>query len=265
VGRSLLGTELSRKVLAGVIGLAGLFGLAQSASAIGGVYSLTLTSNADVFGGDPVLGPHEISVVPQGTEIVFTGDMSRGTAQELEEALNQHPAVDVVHLNSAGGYVTEGRQMFTLIHQRQLITVTDRYCTSACALAFLGGRERYLAPGARLGFHGEYSPHATDSEVAQFEQTDEKMMLDLGIPRDFVDKVFSTPSTELWIPSTQELETANVITGVSNYYALAAPPPSASSTAPLQTNKNDSSGAYQPPSVEDTPAGITIYRGSGSP
>jgi hypothetical protein len=218
-----------------------------------------------IFGG-PDLGTHRIRLLLGGSELEFSGGMSAGVTQELRQALDANPRIGVVHLNSAGGLVSEGRQMFQLIHERQLITTTDKYCVSACALAFLGGRERYLAPAARLGFHGEFSDVVSKSTVLAAEQTDMLFMRSLGIPADFVDKAFSTPSDQLWMPTVSELEAANVITGVSSDYivAIQAEETPASARVPTPTGGNGN-GVYQPPSVEETPGGVTIYRGSGAP
>ncbi len=220
-----------------------------------------------IFGGGPDLGPHRIQLLLAGTELEFSGGMSAGAARELRQALDANPAVGVVHLSSGGGLVSEGRQMFALIHERQLITTTDKYCLSACVLAFLGGRERYLAPAARLGLHGEFSDVVDASHVAAFEQTDKQLMLSMGIPADFVEKAFSKTRNELWVPTIGELEAANVITGVSSDYIVALQAgrtPVGAKTA-TTTGDDNNNRVYKPPSVEETPAGVTIYRGSGAP
>lgn len=238
--------------------------LHASAGISGGAADLPQAPN--IFGGGPNLGPHRIQLLLSDSELVFSGDMSAGAAQELRQALDTNPGVDVLHLNSGGGLVSEGRQMFALIQQRQLITTTDKFCVSACVLAFLGGRERYLAPGARLGLHEESSDVAGKAQVAASEQTDKQTMLSLGIRADFVDKAFSTPSDQLWVPTIGELEAANVITGVSSDYVVAIQKGGTSvgpfTTAPTGAN---TTGIYKPPSIEETPAGVTIYRGSGAP
>ena len=110
--------------------------------------------------------------------------------------------------------------MRDIIRKHGLITVTSTECESACVLAFLGGNERYLAPGARLGFHTESFPGATPDETAAFEREDEQFMLSRGIPWDFVQRAFSTPSGDLWFPTTDDLKAANVITGESSDFAI---------------------------------------------
>ena len=227
--------------------------------------SATLEAPA-LLGGDPKLGPHHVRLLAGGSELEFSGDMSAGSAQELGNMLDANPGVGVVHLNSSGGLVSEGRQMFALLHERQVITTTDKFCVSACVLAFLGGRERYLAPAARLGLHEEFSDIATKIQIEAAEQSDKQLMQSLGVPGEFVDKAFSTPRDSIWLPSVGELQAANVITGVSSDYVVALRAsdnsPDESPSSPTGANGKT---IYKPASVEETPGGVTIYRGSGAP
>ena len=257
----LVGANQRLSILAGVLAV-GL--MAPFAAAADG--SRDISRPPSIFGGGPDLGPHQIRLLAGGSEVEFSGGMSAGAAQELRQVLDANPGVGVVHLNSNGGLVSEGRQMFALLHELQIITTSDKYCVSACVLAFLGGRERYLAPAARLGLHEEFSDVVSKSQVEAFEQSDKQLMQSLGIPADFVNRAFSTPRDAVWVPSVGELEAANVITGISPDYivALRASGKSAGEDAISPTGANGKT-IYKPPSVEVTPAGVTIYRGSGAP
>jgi hypothetical protein len=173
-----------------------------------------------VFRGDPTFAQHRIRVLRDGTELEFAGGISFGVTQQLRSALDANPNVKVMHLNSNGGRVLEARRMRDLIRQRGLITVTSLECVSACTLAFLGGNERYLAPGARLGFHDESFPGATPDQINSFAQEDRQFMLSLGIPSDFIEHAFVTSSSAMWYPTIEELKAANVITGESSDFAI---------------------------------------------
>jgi len=138
----------------------------------------------------------------------------------LRGALNDHPAVKILHLNSKGGSVGDARQLQYLVQDRGLTTVVDAQCLSACAFVFLAGVERYVAPGAKLGFHRETAVGASQAEINRFEEADAQHMLALGISTTFVDKAFSTPSSDMWIPTVEELKAAHVITDVSTKFAM---------------------------------------------
>ena len=219
--------------------------------------SLAMAAGPDIQG-------HQIRLIHAGMELEFSGGMGTGAANDLARALDDNPGVHVVHLNSPGGLVAEGRQMFDLINGHLLITTTDRYCFSACTLAFLGGRQRYLAPGARLGFHGEFSDTADASHVEAAQRQDMVTMLSLGVASDFVDKAFAAPKDRIWIPSASELEDAHVITGVSSDYVIEdevnALPADAMAAKPGNVPQAPGGNA---PAVEETPDGIVIYRGPG--
>ena len=75
------------------------------------------------------------------------------------------PGVRVVHLDSPGGRVGEGKKLHALIRAHKLDTYVETSCQSACTLAFTAGRERILLKGATLGFHrgrlvSAKTPHA---------------------------------------------------------------------------------------------------------
>lgn len=226
--------------------------------------SALLADSCPAIAAGPDIQSHQIRLIHAGMELEFSGGMGSGAANDLAQALDANPGVHVVHLNSPGGLVTEARQMFDLIHGHLLITTTDRYCFSACTLAFLGGRQRYLAPGARLGFHGEFSDTADASHVQAAQRQDMVTMLSLGVASDFVDKAFAAPKDRIWVPGAGELEDAHVITGISSDYVIEDRVNAASADA----SAAKSGGSAQPvggntPAVEETPEGIIIYRGPG--
>jgi hypothetical protein len=161
-----------------------------------------------------------INLLPGGTEIEYSGRIAFGASGALRSALNDHPSVKILHLNSKGGSVGDARQLQYLVQDRGLTTVVDAQCLSACTLVFLAGVERYMTPGAKLGFHREKAMGASQAEINMFEETDAQHMLALGISSSFVDKAFSTPSSDMWIPTVEELKAGHVITDVSTKFAM---------------------------------------------
>src|SRR5215469_4098607 len=168
-----------------------ILGILRTIGAFGSQAEPQISEYVDiVFRGDPDFGQHRIQVVRHGTELEFTGGITLGVARELRSALDANPGVKVVHLDSNGGRLLEARRMRDVIRERGLITVTSTECESACVLAFLGGNQRYLAPGARLGFHTWSFPVTTPDELAPIVREDEQFMLSRGIPWDFVQRAF---------------------------------------------------------------------------
>ena len=162
---------------------------------------------------------YKITVLPGGTEMEYSGSIAFGASSALRSALGDNPGVKVLHLLSRGGSVYWARQMQNLVRERGLITVVDSRCMSACAFVFLAGVERYIAPGAKLGFHRESGDGQSAAEVNMIEESDAQAMRAMGISGAFIDKAFSTPSSDIWVPSADELKSAHVITDVTTRFA----------------------------------------------
>jgi hypothetical protein len=91
---------------------------------------------------------------------------------------------------------------------------TTMSCESACALAFLGGTTRILAPGARLGFHGAMFTEGASDRASRTNRKLATALLGYGIPRDFVEKVSTIRVGSAWYPSRPELHASGIITSV---------------------------------------------------
>jgi hypothetical protein len=163
---------------------------------------------------------HIVRVLRQGSELEYFGEIVPGAAQELRAVMDANPKARVIHLNSEGGSVLEARRISVLIHQANLIAISDTYCFSACTFAFLGARERYLTRDGALGFHHESNDHATAGDIAAWEKLDEEFMADLGIPAAFITKAFAAPANGLWVPTARELMEAKVIAGLRGDFAM---------------------------------------------
>ena len=62
-----------------------------------------------------------------------------------------------VVFNSDGGSAFAGLEIGRLIRSRNFSTHVIERCVSACALAWLGGTKRFMAPAAQIGFHAVYN------------------------------------------------------------------------------------------------------------
>jgi hypothetical protein len=58
-----------------------------------------------------------------------------------------------VLLRSRGGSLDQGLRLGWLIRANHFDTAVWQMCASSCAYAFLGGNERFVAEGQKLGFH----------------------------------------------------------------------------------------------------------------
>ncbi len=170
--------------------------------------------------------PHQIRLLHDGTELELSGGMPFGTADAVNQSLDAAPTVQIIHLNSRGGRMNEAYQLYKTIKERNLSTYTSADCVSACSLAFLAGRERYLGESGRLGFHSTSSSVFSGEVAKEFNGNDgvRQTLQTHGVPNSFIDRALSTSPKNMWYPSKDELLEAKVIDSVvdSRYLGLSS-------------------------------------------
>jgi hypothetical protein len=166
------------------------------------------------IGADP-MGRPLIQLLPGGQEVEIRGALAAGTAARLQRVLEAHPGVRFVHLNSPGGWVTEGERLARLIHARRLGTYTATGCYSACVLAFAAGRPRVLNPDARLGLHSTSGAEADPLVATVGNELYQHVLLRYGVSPALVAWSTSTPAEELWMPDPRQLLAGHLIDRVT--------------------------------------------------
>ena len=166
------------------------------------------------MGSDP-MGQARIELLPGGREIEIRGPMGAGIAARLRDALEAHPGVRFVHLNSPGGWVTEGARLARVIHAAGLGTYTATGCYSACVLAFAAGNPRVLNPDARLGLHSTSGRDADPIFITLGNELYQKVLLRYGVSPGLAAWSTSTPSNGLWMPDPGQLLAGHLIDRIS--------------------------------------------------
>jgi hypothetical protein len=154
--------------------------------------------------------PYQVRVVADGLVLEISGSFSWALPQNVQAMLASEPRVRVVRLESPGGHLLPALQVADIIKQRGLDTYVGRFCASACTVAFLGGRQRWLGPEARLGFHQAYAPGVSSDQANIFMQAAYEKF---DVPPAFVAHVLRTPHTDLWFPQQDELRAIHMTTG----------------------------------------------------
>ena len=109
------------------------------------------------------------------------------------------------------------------IVDRGLDTYALHDCNSACTIAFVAGRRRWLAPGARLGFH-RYAISGQSTlfiDIEQEQRTDLAFYASRGVAPAFLGALFDKPHEDIWFPATDDLVAAGLAHGVLDADALA--------------------------------------------
>ncbi|MCP4619020.1 MAG: DUF4339 domain-containing protein [Bradyrhizobium sp.] len=165
------------------------------------------------FLGDPSIPSYTVRAI-NGTEAEIAGGIKYGVTTDLEKLLNAQPGVRVVHLDSVGGRIGEGKKLNALIRERQLDTYVETKCMSACTLVFAGGRERILGKGAALGFHRGAFPGGQSDDVGS--SVERQIYAAAGFSKAFIDRALATPNADMWKPTAAELLSYKVVTRLSD-------------------------------------------------
>jgi hypothetical protein len=154
--------------------------------------------------------PYQLRMSDDGTVLEVSGSYSWALPQSLQAVLASAPKVRLIRLESPGGHIQPAIQVATIIHERGLDTYVGRFCASACTIAFLGGRQRWLGPNARLGFHEASAPGFPAELVNGYLRAAYESF---HTPSAFIARVLSTPPSGLWFPTRSELQAARYTTG----------------------------------------------------
>ncbi|MGE8066190.1 zinc-ribbon domain-containing protein [Pseudomonas sp. NPDC089569] len=176
----------------------------------------------DMVSGTDKVPPYSLRLMRNNTELEVSGGIPIGTTDAVRNILDTSPTVRVIYLNSAGGRVAEADKLASLIADRKLITYTRTSCASACALAFLAGRERYIGEQGQIGFHSASVNGARVSDDLNVNASFKKALTRVGATSQFILKATSTSPSDMWFPTVDELTQQNIITSVvdSRYYGL---------------------------------------------
>lgn len=154
----------------------------------------------------------------------------------LAELLMENPAVDTIIVSGHGGLSGPAYAMATKIEGFGMNTIARDTCVSACTIILLGGKERTIQSGARLGFHRISNPanNLRDSysnlkeekgwkdefgfAAHVFEQGEIaarnyiNFFVQRGVSVTFALRALSYDSADMWYPTETELLEGGVLT-----------------------------------------------------
>jgi len=166
----------------------------------------------------------------------FDGGLGAYDETEVISYLFDHPEINTLRVTGPGGYGPAGRVISDYLLRHSINTVAFGECYSACARIFLGGKSRMLAPGATLGFHRPWIVKESEKRFYEANRIKEKweeefdyvpwiydvaigdvvegitFLRGRGVEMDFILKIYSTSSYDIWYPSKAELLEAGVLT-----------------------------------------------------
>jgi hypothetical protein len=166
----------------------------------------------------------------------FDGELDGYDGTEVMSYLFDHPEVNTLRVTGPGGYGPTAKEISAYLVQHGIDTIAIGTCASACARIFLGGKSRKLATGAKLGFHRPWIVKEREKRFYEANRVEEKwedefdyvtMIYDIamqdmlegikfmrsrGVEMNFILKIYSTSSYDIWEPARDELLEAGVLT-----------------------------------------------------
>lgn len=153
----------------------------------------------------------EIELIDTGTSvdlIYIQGEIESVDSDKFRRVVSKTTHGNIL-LESPGGDLLAGLQIGEQIRSRGFSTgvAPEMACASACALAWLAGSTRYMAPSALIGFHAAYietNGEAQESGVANALVG--AYLTELGLGMDAI--IFATsagPDEMNWLNAAQAL------------------------------------------------------------
>ena len=134
-----------------------------------------------------------------------------GHEEELLNLLKENREIRTIHLNSSGGMIEPAQDMSAIIIDAGLDTHVEFKCASACVTMFLGGLNRTLDLGGKLGFHKSY--WGSDSIKEYYDS--QKETEEWESPFEFASWLYEDTQAELFVEFEYLLER-----GVSPRFAI---------------------------------------------
>lgn len=165
--------------------------------------------------------PVKVVLVPsnranrQPPMLSVNGPVGIGSLRALRDALDAHPDVRLLMLESPGGLIVEGMAMAELVKRRKLQTLVLGGCASACTLVFVAGEQRWVAKYGEVGFHRSHLPGTAYSLVPN--ETDHRLgrwYAEQGVSKRFIDRALDTPADGIWLPEVDYMVAEGVATAV---------------------------------------------------
>ncbi len=154
-------------------------------------------------------------IIADDQQLQINGFLDQGITRDVKKLLSQDNDINTVVLNSKGGNIYEARGLAKLIEDNNFSTHVEAYCYSACTTAFIAGENRTADKQAKFGFH-QYKIDTnkllhSSVNTKKEQNKDIDFFLKQGTNKAFLDKAFSTPFEQMWLPNQQELINAGVI------------------------------------------------------
>jgi hypothetical protein len=147
----------------------------------------------------------------------FAGPIVVEDAERFFQKVSPLPQATIV-LNSDGGSAIAGIAIGEIVREKQFHTLvpSNARCASACALAWLGGTQRFMASGARIGFHAAYNSE-TGQETGMGNALIGAYLNKIGLPSRAVIYITKAPPQSMtWLDANEAARQGIQVTTLAN-------------------------------------------------
>jgi hypothetical protein len=156
----------------------------------------------------------KVDVLDGGQTLKLSGTFGNGSYKAVKKSLDGNPVVKKIYLDSNGGLYKEVSLIAETILTKRIDTYVEDKCLSFCTIVFLAGYNRYGTPTARFGFHAPSLKGASQFDN-EFNVESKNLYSKLRVPKEFIEKIYSTPNSDMWYPNYQELVNAGIVNKLS--------------------------------------------------
>ena len=159
---------------------------------IASILFVTIPAVAATVTVRPETPDRPIVVVVEGSLAAFDEDQFAAKTAPLSSAF--------VAFSSDGGSLVAGLRIGEAIRRKRFSTIVPdgRRCASACALAWLGGVERFIGTSGKISFHAAYDAASDESGVGT--AVVDAYLSKIGLPYEAVIYITQTASNEMtWL------------------------------------------------------------------
>lgn len=141
----------------------------------------------------------------QGRTLTLSGLVDAYTADTVIRFLSDHREIDTIIVKQSGGGSADAMLALAReIRARRITTMVSGRCISACAIIFMGGTERTIAPGAPpadtfVAFHGVYRGGYLNTDWTETIANAVVGLSGRRMPRDVALAMARLPVASAWV------------------------------------------------------------------
>tara|TARA_X000000950_G_scaffold165997_1_gene202733 strand:+ start:552 stop:1592 length:1041 start_codon:yes stop_codon:yes gene_type:complete len=164
------------------------------------------------FKNDPYLPDYKVEISKDGKELMISGGMKKGIVKEVKKAITLAPSISIMNLNSIGGRLGPAIELYNIVKEYKMDTVTNNNCLSACVIVFSAGKNRWIGVSGKIGLHSFRGLGGVESNEGPEDQMYQIISKDNNVPISFFEKGKKYSYSEMWYPTVEELISNNFIT-----------------------------------------------------